>query len=43
MASLTNTKIKNTYVSLLKVADNGQLDAALQDITDGAGNLQEYN
>jgi hypothetical protein len=38
MASLTNTKIKNTYVSLLKVADNGQLDAALQDITDGAGN-----
>jgi hypothetical protein len=39
MASLTNTKIKNTYVSLLKVADNGQLDAALQDITDGAGNV----
>jgi len=39
MARLTNTKIKNTYVSLLKVADNGQLDAALQDITDGAGNV----
>jgi hypothetical protein len=39
MASLTNTKIKNTYVSLLKVADNGQLDAALQEITDGAGNV----
>jgi hypothetical protein len=38
MASLTNTKIKNTYVSLLKVADNGQLDGTLQDITDGAGN-----
>jgi hypothetical protein len=38
MASLTNTKIKNTYVSLLKVADNGQLDGTLQEITDGAGN-----
>jgi hypothetical protein len=38
MASLTDNKIKDTYVSLLKVSDNGQLDANLQEITDGVGN-----
>ena len=38
MASLTDNKIKDTYVSLLKVSDNGELDANLQEITDGAGN-----
>jgi hypothetical protein len=38
MATLTNTKIKNTYKSLLKVSDNGNLEAGLQEITDGEGN-----
>jgi hypothetical protein len=38
MASLTDNKIKDTYVSLLKVSDNGELDANLQEITDGVGN-----
>lgn len=39
MATLTNTKIKDTYKSLLKVSDNGNLEAGLQEITDGEGNL----
>jgi hypothetical protein len=38
MATLTNTKIKDTYKSLLKVSDNGNLEAGLQEITDGEGN-----
>jgi hypothetical protein len=38
MASLTGTKIKDTYDSLLKVSDNGALDGTLQTITDGLGN-----
>jgi hypothetical protein len=38
MATLTSTKIKDTYKSLLKVSDNGNLEAGLQDITDGEGN-----
>ena len=38
MATLTNTKIKDTYKSLLKVSDNGNLEASLQEITDGEGN-----
>ena len=38
MASLTGTKIKDTYDALLKVSDNGALDGTLQTITDGLGN-----
>lgn len=38
MASLQGTKIKNTYPSILKVGDNGELEATAQEITDGAGN-----
>ena len=33
MASLTGTKIKDTYDALLKVSDNGALDGTLQTIT----------
>lgn len=38
MASLTGTKIKDTYDSLLKVSDNGALGASAKQITDGLGN-----
>jgi len=38
MATLTNKKIKDTYKSLLKVSDNGNLEAALKEISDGEGN-----
>jgi len=38
MATLTGNSISSTYTSLLKVGDNGTLAAALQAITDGAGN-----
>jgi len=38
MATLTGNSISSTYTSLLKVGDNGTLAAALQSITDGAGN-----
>jgi hypothetical protein len=38
MATLTGNSISSTYTSLLKVGDNGTLAAALQSISDGAGN-----
>ena len=38
MATLTGNQIKDTYKSLLKVDDNGELAATLQEITDGNGN-----
>jgi hypothetical protein len=38
MASLQGNAIKDTYKSLLKVADNGELEATAQEITDGDGN-----
>jgi hypothetical protein len=38
MASLTGTKIRDTYDSLIKVSDNGALDGTLQTLTDGLGN-----
>lgn len=38
MASLEGKKIKDTYKSLLKVNDNGELEVTGQEITDGAGN-----
>ena len=38
MATLDGKKIKDTYKSLLKVGDNGVLDANLQEVTDGEGN-----
>jgi hypothetical protein len=37
MASLQGTKIKNTFKSLLKVADNGEIEVTSQEITDGLG------
>jgi len=37
MATLTGNQIKDTYKSLLKVDDNGELAATLQEITDGNG------
>ena len=39
MSTLTNTQIRNTYDSLLKLADNGNLTTALKEITDGLGNV----
>ena len=38
MATLTNTKIKDTYDSLLKISDNGIVEATEQVVTDGLGN-----
>ena len=38
MATLEDKTLKSTYRSLLKVSDNGELDATEQEITDGAGN-----
>ena len=38
MASLTGTKIKDTYDGLLKTTDNGVLGASEKLITDGLGN-----
>ena len=39
MATLTNTKIKDTYVGLLKTTDNEAIDAAgVTLLEDGAGN-----
>ncbi len=38
MASLEDKKIKDTYQSLIKVNDNGELSADLQELTDGSGN-----
>jgi hypothetical protein len=38
MSSLTGQQIKDTYLSLLKVNDNGQISNVSQSITDGAGN-----
>jgi hypothetical protein len=37
-SSLTGTKIKDTYDSIIKVSDNGALDGTLQTLTDGLGN-----
>tara|TARA_R110000772_G_scaffold74599_2_gene162461 strand:+ start:1116 stop:4814 length:3699 start_codon:yes stop_codon:yes gene_type:complete len=39
MSTLTNTEIRNTYDSLLKLADNGNLTTVLKEITDGLGNV----
>jgi hypothetical protein len=38
MATLTNTKIKDTYDGLLKTSDNGSASATYKEITDGLGN-----
>ena len=37
MASLTGQKIKDTYKSLLKVGDNGQITSNFKNISDGSG------
>jgi len=37
MASLTGQKIKDTYASLLKVGDNGQITPNFKNISDGSG------
>ena len=38
MATLTSTKIKNTYDSLLKTSDNDNITSSAKQITDGLGN-----
>ena len=38
MATLFNTKISQTYPSLLKTIDNAALSATLRELTDGSGN-----
>ena len=38
MANLTNKQIKDTYNSLLKLDDNGDLSGTRKEITDGLGN-----
>ena len=38
MATLTGKTIKDTYKSLIKVNDNEELAATLQELTDGLGN-----
>ena len=38
MATLQNKRIKNTYQSLLKTEDNGNLNSSQKEITDGQGN-----
>ena len=38
MANLTNKQIKDTYNSLLKLEDNGDLSSTRKEITDGLGN-----
>ena len=38
MASLFNTKISNTYISILKTIDNAVINGTLKELTDGSGN-----
>ena len=38
MASLSNTKIKDTYQSLVKFSDNGNITIGAKQLTDGFGN-----
>ena len=38
MASLSNTKIKDTYQSLVKFSDNGNITISAKLLTDGFGN-----
>ena len=38
MATLTNTKIKDTYVGLIKTSDNSQVSSSNKELSDGAGN-----
>ena len=38
MASLFNTKISNTYVSIIKTIDNAVINGTLKELTDGSGN-----
>ena len=38
MASLSNTKIKDTYQSLVKFSDNGNITIGAKRLTDGFGN-----
>ena len=38
MASLENTKIKDTYEALIKISDNGEAGTTEKQLSDGAGN-----
>ena len=38
MASLSGNKIKDTYQSLIKLTDNGNLTTGAKQLTDGFGN-----
>ena len=43
MASLINTKIKDTYESILKTLDNAAIGVTEKNITDGAGNASTFS
>ena len=38
MATLSGNKIKNTYQSLVKFSDNGNITVSAKQLTDGFGN-----
>ena len=42
MASLSNTKIKDTYESLVKFSDNGNITIGAKQLTDGFGNNSPF-
>ena len=42
MASLTGNSVASTYDSLLKIDNNGPIDASLRDVTDGFGNPANF-
>ena len=42
MASLTNNKIKDTYQSLVKFNDNGNITTSAKRLTDGFGNNSPF-
>ncbi len=42
MASLSNTKIKDTYQSLVKFNDNGNITTSPKRLTDGFGNVSPF-
>ena len=43
MATLSGNKIKNTYQSLVKFSDNGNITVGAKQLTDGFGNNSPMN
>ena len=43
MASLTNTRIKDTYIALLKTADSGNITNTPEYVSDGLGNSSQFS